>query len=248
MRNTEHIPSTKISVQILSTRYYGNLDDNIRYHVNAGYMKTYLQEMHSWSKSVWKTVDIQSFGKFVKTISLQHRPAHLKFVHDQLPLGDRKFQRAAIKDPQLKLCPCCKSDDEDPRHFLHCHANSARSDAVTALLKNILGDSHPSRSALAACFEQYLSAPDQPVRVDLLQFPPHMLPTLRNAITEQTQIRWKEALQGFLSRQWLTLASMEMNKIKIKIELIIGLSPCTSREAGTVYPSPAAYRGIYLVL
>ena len=95
--------------------------------------KSSLQERHSWSESVWKTVDIQSYGKFVKTISLQQRPAHLKFVHDQLPLGDRKFQRATIKDPKLKLRPCCKSHDEDPRH-----ANSARSDAVAALLKDIL--------------------------------------------------------------------------------------------------------------
>jgi hypothetical protein len=58
MRDTAHIPSaapsTKISVQIQSTRYDVNLDDNIRYHVNSGYMKTYLQTRHSWSESVWK--------------------------------------------------------------------------------------------------------------------------------------------------------------------------------------------------
>ena len=35
---------------------------------------------------------------------------------------------------------------------------------------------------------------------------------------------------------------------KIKFELIIGFSPCTSREAGTVYPNPAANREIYLLV
>ena len=35
---------------------------------------------------------------------------------------------------------------------------------------------------------------------------------------------------------------------KIKFELIIGFSPCTSREASTVYPNPAANREIYLLV
>jgi ribonuclease HI len=47
MRNTEHLPATKISIQILATRYYGNIDDSIRYHINAGYMKAYLKERNN---------------------------------------------------------------------------------------------------------------------------------------------------------------------------------------------------------
>ena len=36
--------------------------------------------------------------------------------------------------------------------------------------------------------------------------------------------------------------SVRMNKIRF--ELIIGFAPCTGREDSTVYPQPAAYRGM----
>ncbi len=35
-RDTEHIPATQISVSILSTRFHGNIDNNLRYHINGG--------------------------------------------------------------------------------------------------------------------------------------------------------------------------------------------------------------------
>ena len=57
MRGTEHIPSTMILIQILSTHYDGNLNDNIHHHINSGYMKAYLQGQHKCSKKVWATVD-----------------------------------------------------------------------------------------------------------------------------------------------------------------------------------------------
>ena len=70
MRSTEHLPATKMSIQILSTRFvYGNFDGNIRYHVNAGYMKAYLQARNNWSETVWKTIDMTSFGRHFKTIT-----------------------------------------------------------------------------------------------------------------------------------------------------------------------------------
>ena len=219
MRNTEHLPATKISIQILATRYYGNIDDNIRYHINAGYLKAYLQERNKWSEKIWTTIDIQSFGTHFKTIPLKHRPAHLKYVHNQLPLGDRKYQRSVIKDLAVKLCPCCKQHDEDAAHFLHCDQNTARTEAVKALLKTILVDPHPSRLAIAAGLEQHLQHPHQPVKNELPNFPPHLLETLNAAIEEQTCIGWSAAMKGFFSRKWLHLSSANLinhDKLEMK--------------------------------
>ena len=211
MRNTAHLPATKISIQILATRFYGNLDVNIRYHINAGYLKAYLQDRHQWSEATWGTIDINSFGTHFKTIPLKHRPAHLKYVHNQLPLGHRKYQRSAIKDPAVKLCPCCKIQDEDDSHFIHCSCNTARTEAIQKLLKTLLSDPHPSSLTFAACIEQHLQHPHRPVTQDLPNFPPHLISTLNKAIDEQqTCIGWSAAMKGFLSRQWFHLTSANL--------------------------------------
>jgi hypothetical protein len=210
LTQTEHLHSTAISVMILKTRFYGNIDTNIRYHINGSYMKAYLQRRHSWTEHVWNTIDITAFGRHFKQISLAHRPAHLKFVHNQLPLGDRKFLCSPIKDMNLKTCPCCLITNEDPPHFLHCDKNSERTLAIATFLKSILKDPHPSRLAFAVSMELYLQHPEQPVNPLLPNFPPHMKQTLADALSEQTKIGWIPALQGFLSKQWSVLASMSL--------------------------------------
>ena len=46
-RTTEHIPSTKISITILNTRYASNIDDNIRYHINGSYLRGHIQQLQN---------------------------------------------------------------------------------------------------------------------------------------------------------------------------------------------------------
>ena len=75
IRFTEHLPSSAISIIIDKTRFYGNIDENIRYHVHGSYLKAYLQHRHHWSDSVWHLIDITAFGRHFKTIPLSHRPA-----------------------------------------------------------------------------------------------------------------------------------------------------------------------------
>ena len=134
-RKTEHPNSTAISVTILNTRFYGNIDNNIRYHINGSYMKAYLQRRNAWSETVWNFIDIKAFGRHFKQITLAHRPAHLKFVHNQLALGDRKFMCSVVQDINLKICPCCLTHDKDTHHFLHCDQNKDRASAIALLLQ-----------------------------------------------------------------------------------------------------------------
>ena len=112
-----------MSISILNTRFFGQLDDHLKYHVNGGYLRGYTQSKHKWSDKVWDMINMTAFGKNFKSISLTHQPAHLKFIHNQLPLGDRQYQQSPVKDENLKLCPTCRSQEENIHHFLHCHKN-----------------------------------------------------------------------------------------------------------------------------
>ncbi|KAI2512440.1 hypothetical protein MHU86_1893 [Fragilaria crotonensis] len=112
-RTTDHLPGVQMSISILKTRYYGNVDAHIRYHINGSYLQGYTQARHHWTDAVWNMIDLEAFGKYFKAVSLKHQPAHVEFIHNQLPLGDRLFQRSAVKDENLTRCPQCKTTDED---------------------------------------------------------------------------------------------------------------------------------------
>ena len=209
MRDTPHLPSTKMSITIHKTRYHGNLDANLRYHINGGYLRGYLQHLNSWSHSVWNTIDFCAFGRNLKRIPLAHTPAHLKCVHNQLPLGIRKFQLSTVNDPTLRLCPCCRLADEDRLHFLQCQHNPSRISALSELSKTLLSDSHPSRPPLVSCIEQHLHDPNILPSFENQKFPQHMIPLLEKALSEQAQIGWHHFLLGYVSKQWTPLFSAD---------------------------------------
>ena len=140
IRSTAHIPATQVSISINKVRYYGNLDANLRFYINGGYMRNYLQAKHAWSNEAWDKLNLPAFGQHIQKISSKHKAAHLKLVHDLLPLGMQKHRCSAVADPTLKLCP----SDEDKHHLLRCTANPIREAALFQLVKNLIGsDSHP---------------------------------------------------------------------------------------------------------
>jgi hypothetical protein len=96
-----------MSISILNTRFFGKLVEHLKYHVNGGYLGGYTLSKHKWSDKVW---DMITFAKNFMSISLNHQLAHVKFIHNQLLLG-------------VKLCPTCRSQEENIHHFLHCHQN-----------------------------------------------------------------------------------------------------------------------------
>ncbi|KAI2494821.1 hypothetical protein MHU86_19716 [Fragilaria crotonensis] len=149
-----------------------------------------------------------AFGRNLKAIPLNHQPAHLKFIHNQLPLGDQLYQRSPVKDPHLKLCPLCKELEENIHHFLHCHNNPNREKSIKLMVKTIPKDNHPSRAAFASCLEQYLQSPGQPIQFHNEKFHGHLYETLHEAIEEQTLLGWHHLLLGYTSKKWLLLASM----------------------------------------
>jgi hypothetical protein len=77
-----------MSIFILNTRFFGKLDEHLKYHHNGGYLRGYTQSKHKWSDKVWDMIDMTAFGKNFKAVALNHQSAHVKFIHNQLPLGD----------------------------------------------------------------------------------------------------------------------------------------------------------------
>jgi hypothetical protein len=96
---TAHIPSTKISITINKIRYSSNIEDNLRFHINGGYLRHYLQTKHSWTDSTWDTINIPALGRHLKTLPLNQHTAHIKFIHDKQPLGIHKFVLLPSKIP-----------------------------------------------------------------------------------------------------------------------------------------------------
>jgi hypothetical protein len=92
-RAIPHIQSMQMSISILHTRFFGKLDNQLKYHVNGGYLFGCTQSKHKWSNKVWDfLIDMTMFRKNSKSTSLNHQPAHIKFIHNQLSLGDQQHQ------------------------------------------------------------------------------------------------------------------------------------------------------------
>ena len=91
-----------MSISILNTRFFGNLDKSLKYHVNGGYLRRYTHP-HKWSGKVWDMSDMTAFRKNFKAISLKYQPAHVKFIHNQQPLEDQQHQQSPVKDANLKI-------------------------------------------------------------------------------------------------------------------------------------------------
>jgi hypothetical protein len=206
---TPHIPSTKISITINKIRYASNIEDNLRFHINGGYLRKYLQQKHSWTDSTWDTINLPAMGRFLKTLPLNQHTAHIKFIHDKQPLGNHKLRLAPIKDPAVSICPCCLQTNEDQLHLLQCRDNPARPEALALLIKTLTDKaSHPYGICLAASIESFLKDPNTQPSISLTSF----LPLYREAITEallnQEKIGWQNLLRSYFALSWLRLASI----------------------------------------
>lgn len=207
---TAHIPATKMSITINKIRYAGNIDANLRFQINGGYLRQYLQRKHGWSDRTWDTINLPALGRHLKTLPLNQHTAHIKFIHDKQPLGIHQLRIAKIKDAAIALCPCCMKKQEDQQHLLHCQENPARKEALHHLLKTLTGtDAHPYGISIAACIEKYLLHSSEPIIIPLDTFATRYKDAITDAMECQQQIGWIQLLRGFLGISWLRLASMK---------------------------------------
>jgi hypothetical protein len=207
---TAHIPATKMSITINNIRYASNIDANLRFQINGGYLRYYLQQTHGWSDHTWDTINLPALGRHLKTLPLSHHTAHIKFIHDKQPLGLQQLRLAKIKDSAIALCPCCMEHPEDQKHFLHCSHNPARPAALKLLITTLTDtDAHPYGICIAACIEGHIHHPNEPVQIPPDTFENRYKDAIIQAMENQNQIGWHFLLRGFMGLSWLRLASVK---------------------------------------
>jgi hypothetical protein len=209
----EQIHSQQCSISVNHQRLTGQFDECIRYHVNGYHLRQYLQAKKSWSDEVWDTIDLQLFGRHYCRLSPRQQITRTKFVHDQLPLGDCRFQQAPTKDPLLGLCPCCKATIENSTHLLRCTSCPQRVSHVKALKAAIsTSDIHPVRYVILAGILHWLDHADSvPFTPSLSEYDPRFTKIPQDAIQSQACIGgWGNVLKGFFSKSWREIACHDL--------------------------------------
>ena len=155
-------------------------------------------------------IDTGQFGQHFKRLTSSQQITHMKVVHDQLPLGIRRYQRSQSKDETLKTCPCCTNEDETSQHLWRCKENSFMETGLLALRRSGTGGPHPLLKILTGGIMHWIDTDASDFSTDVGDYPIHMQETLARILGEQEQIGWENALKGFLSKSsWLDLASMQ---------------------------------------
>ena len=211
-----HILSQQCSISINNQRLTGQFDECIRYHVNGYHLRRYLQDKKCWSDEVWDTIDLQLFGKHYCCLPSRQQITRTKFVHDQLPLGDRRLRQASVKDHSLSLCPCCNVNVESVDHLLCCRLCPQRESHVHTMKAAICTkDTHPVRYVILAGILHWLDHGDSvPFTPSLSEYDPFFLPLLHDALQLQARIGWGNALKGFLSKSWRKMANLDFHNPK----------------------------------
>ena len=208
----DHLPSTLISISLNGRRLTGKIDEAIRYHVDGYPLRQYLQHKHSWDNKVWDSIDFYLFGRHFKQLTPQEHTAHMKVVHDQQPLGKRRFQQATIKDPAFQLCPCCKRAPETQFHLFQCTANPERQTILSQFQRTVCNSViHPVKYVLTAGIQHWLQDPTERYQPSLTEFPTHHYVNLLAALHEQESIGWHNTILGFLSKKWQIAAATHMS-------------------------------------
>ncbi len=208
-RHIDHCPEQRVSISILGVRLTSQYDECIRYHINGYHLKQYMQDRKQWNEATWNMIDTGQFGQHFKRLTSSQQITHMKVVHDQLPLGIRRYQRSQSKDETLKTCPCCTNEDETSQHLWRCKENSFMETGLLALRRSGTGGPHPLLKILTGGIMHWIDTDASDFSTDVGDYPIHMQETLARILGEQEQIGWENALKGFLSKSWLDLASMQ---------------------------------------
>jgi hypothetical protein len=208
----------KVSILINGLRIIGQYDAMIRYHINGYHLRQYMQQKFEWTDTDWNSVDLHLFSQFHQSLPFQKQIQRMKFVYNQQPLGYRLSQQAMVASPTIELCPCCQQQTEDQCHMLQCLSNPARQDALQKFQKALhSGELHALFYLISYGVLQWFSGTvPTPSEWDLRGYPPHMIPSINEALQSQTGIGWLSGIKGFWSKDWTTIAKLSMDNPKVK--------------------------------
>jgi hypothetical protein len=127
------------------------------------------------------------------------------------------FQRSEHKDPILKKCPCCGSEDKASGHLLRCQSNTAQERGLSLLLKDPKEGAHPLWKLLVAGIRHWIDNGNSDYCPLIDNFSLYMQDSIQAVILTLGQIGWNNAPCGFLSKSWtdLALLSYEGNAVPV---------------------------------
>jgi hypothetical protein len=132
-QNCSHNTAQQCSILIYGHRITSQYDESIRFHVIGYHLRIYIQERQDWTNKIWDEVDFYLFGRhFRRLLKSSNKATWMKIVHDQRPLGVRRYRQAAIPENSLHHCPSCKKDDETALHFCTVCFESSSTDKPEA--------------------------------------------------------------------------------------------------------------------
>jgi hypothetical protein len=215
--NLIHFAPMKVSVSVNRTRLPGKIEDAIRYHVNGTALKQYIVHKNKWSPFTTFCVDWYTFGLNFRHLRPNVQIQHMKLVHDLQPLGWKRYQISKSKETILSRCPCCKTEEETPIHFLTCTKQRPSRYRHLRDLQRSMGSTHahPALALLYRGISQWLENPSEPPTLTVTTAPSHLQPILIQALKEQEQIGWHQAVKGFLTTSWASAAAIHPTRPRI---------------------------------
>ena len=206
----DHQPSQTVSFTINGLRINSQFDSSIHFHINGYHLRQYAQQQNNWSDDAWNSIDFDAFGKFFRRLKPSQQVRQTKLIHGQLPIGTRRHQQARIKDEALKLCPCCKIEEESASHFLRCSKNPAHESSIRQLDQYLQkGDHHPVKYLIKGAIRKW-TLQTEPNYTNNSEYPRRLRQLITTAMESQKRIGWEQLLKGYIRKHWRTLASKEM--------------------------------------
>ncbi|KAI2497542.1 hypothetical protein MHU86_16945 [Fragilaria crotonensis] len=207
VEHTEHTPEARVSIIINGVRVVGQEEASSRYHINGYHLRQYIQSRQKWTNQVWDRTDLEVFGTFHNRLSPSAQIAHTKFAFEQWCTGTKRFRIAPIKDDNLDKCPCCK-EHENWQHVLRCRQNPDRTKTLTELAKRLTPtEFQPVFTLLRDGVLTWLEG--NTYDPDISGFPMKLWGIIRNALSDQEQIGWQNAMKGYLSVEWRAIAETD---------------------------------------
>ncbi len=157
----------------------------------------YLQKKFHWTTPDANSVHWEIFTSTLKTYRTEDQRRLVLFANTKLPLRTSK----AHPNHGSTLCPSCRREPEDARHFLECN-NTARNALFSSLHRQLT--QMTQQLGLHPCVLTALWLGLVAIRTNT-PYPDieaEILPTLRPSITQQLRLGWDQLYYGRFSRSW----------------------------------------------
>jgi hypothetical protein len=200
---------TAVTLMIDGVRISSHYSHTIRSTIQKKKHRSYLQEKHKWSDTVWQAIDLDALKSAFLTLDPIKRISCSKRIHGWHNTGAQKAH-ISPEAPEAHKCPRCQLAPETPEHVLQCTHSSAhkrRFELIPPMKRRML--TVPGcrvQQIFFDCLRSWLANPDN-ISPDLSHIPLEQRGFVETALSEQKAIGWDMCFRGYLSRHWALAVS-----------------------------------------